>query len=889
MIRSKLDMHMVLLIAVTVTMGLLIFYRIADHGYYYLASLGDAKEQYVHFFNLFHDLVRSGELPFWSWTYGPGGSFWNDFGYYMLGDIFIWPLLLLPKAWFPLSFIPITILKITLISLGTYLLLKKIGIKKWISFIAGIANSFALFNFDHFYTHYFFLNAAVYFPFVLLGYERFLSAKKPAFLIGVLFLASISNFYFLFMITIGLFFYSIFRYFTFHHNHGGFKGFFYFHIKLACVYLLSLGTAMVIFLPSVISLFHSNVFHRPDKASIEKILDWSELLTKLVWQGGMSFLPLIVLPLVLVNGLKRYWFHALMIIAVFLMIDFQEINSLIAGLSSPFEFRALFLYNTLLITFSAVVLNEMDFTRIKNIVILLLTSSLLSIWLLKNPFTHYAGYIEYLPALFAVLFIFSQNLSAIGAKKCLVLLSSLTVILYSLLLPYSLVTDLLTRTEGGNPGNSHKGVWGVLPLLTKNDYEHYYNNAEVKKTLLQLKKDHDFYRIYPNNPQVLGNNSSLSYGFRSFYSYNSLLKWDLQSFEMDTLAQMGSRRINTLKGYPNDTFVTTLLNNKYSVSFTGTKTQLYGYVPVYQKDNIIIEKNKYFLPVGFLYNGAISSSEFNQMNGSLHDDIMLKNAVVSESDYKDLDLPTNTKTSIEIAGSLSQAVFNSPTKVKKKEKGLLISSRNPIEITIPVKGHSLSDLSVFADIVPYTTNHGITMHALNNAGKNYIFEKNMRNNQYALTQYYYTDTTNKVIFHFGKDQETKWIKLQLQPGTFVLKDIRVTLSSYEDYKKEIKHYQKDSLKKINYGNNFIKGHYNSKRNSVLFLSIPYSSGWKASIDGKKVKTFPVHTAFMGIYAPKGSHSVTLKFIPEGFVPGLLISIISLGTALLVIRKKLLSP
>ncbi|CEG29092.1 YfhO family protein [Bacillus sp. B-jedd] len=870
--RKKIDPFIIILALIVIFLTSIIFYRIFEKGYFFVSLVGDMREQYIHFFNLFHSQIRNGELPFWTWNYGPGGSFWNEFGYYMLGDVFIWPLLLLPQEWFPYSFIPMTIIKIYLISLGTYLLLRKIGTDKKISLTAGIISSLALFNFDHFYTHYFFLNSAVYFPFILLGYERYASQKKFLLLFFMLFLAGISNFYFMFINTLGLIFYILFRYFLINRAQKSFKDFWAFHFRIVGIYLLALGSAMIIFLPSVISLFQSNAFHRPDVINFDNVLGINDLIKKLIWQGGMNFLPLLMLPLFFING-KKYIPHALISIFLFVVVTFQEINRIVGGLSSPYEFRSFFIINTLMIVLAAIALDEINFTKKRNMLVLVLLSTTICFWLEKNPFTHYANIIKYLPIVFALAFIVSQFVGS-SKKKYFSLISSMVLIFYPLMLSYSLMNDLLERTEGKDPGSYHKGVWGVLPLMKKSDYENLYNNEKVKYALGQLKADSDFYRINTSDSEILANNSSMTYNYKSFYAYNSMLKWKLQEFEMDFLAQPGSRRLSTLKSHINNTFLNTILNNKYHISFKDKHSNLYGYTPIFEKNGIIIEKNAFYLPFGFMYSSALPDSMLLKYDADL-DEVMFNNATVSDSVFKKYNLETKWTYNLKTLGSMSKAKINEATRVKKNNGKLFVDSNKPIEILIPVQKHPESELTLYANIIPYTKNDGITMNAITSGGKNLVFEKNMRYNQYDLYQYHHEDTTNKVLFRFGKDRETEWVKLVIQPGRFLIKDINVVAGDYSLYKKKVKEYQNKSLKDLVYGNNFVKGNYKSEENSILFLSIPYSKGWKAQVDGNNVEIFPVHSTYSGIFAPKGEHKIYLNYKPEGFIIGGLISFLSI--------------
>ncbi|TWT07148.1 YfhO family protein [Planococcus sp. CPCC 101016] len=881
---KKFDFHVILLALLVLIMGVLIFYRIPANGYFFISLAGDTFNQYVHFFNLFHDLVRSGEMPFWSWNYGPGGSFWNDFGYYMLGDIFIWPLLLLPKAWFPASFIPMTLFKIFLICLGTYLLLKKLGINRNIALVAGIAYGFALFNFDHFYTHYFFMNATVYFPFILLGYERFLSQRKPVLLFTVLVLASISNFYFLFMITLGLFMYSVFRYFTAEHTQKTGKAFLLFHLKLSLLYLLALGTAMIIFLPSVFSLLQSNALHRTGQPIIDVLLLPAEVIQKLLWQGGINFLPLLVLPLLFINGSKkRFWIYGVAGILLVAILMVQNLHLLIAGFSSPFEFRAFFIFNLFFIILGARALHDIRFKQVKNSILLIFISLLFYLWLENNPFTHYAEWIKFLPIAFAVLFAAGHFFTKQRIQFPLFTLAASAVIAYSFLLPHSLMTDLIAQSDGEDFAETHKGVWGVLPLMNEEHYRTYFDNQEIKDGLAPIQDDSDLYRILINYPGILGYNASMSFGYRSYIAYQSLLDWNLQRFEMDYLATAGNRRLNVINGFPSSTFLTTLLNNKYTVSFAGPYN-LYGYETVYEEGNTVIEENQFFLPIGFLYESALPLSSLGEPSDPLLDEKILRNAVLPDQVFEQSGLKPAEATASQTIGSLENAVFDDNTQVEYRSDGIWIASETPIQINIPVQPHALSELTVYADVLPYTENEGLTIQAANNLGSSHVLQKNMRSNRYVIDQYNYLEAKNQVLFRFGMDSETDTIQLTIQPGEFLLKDIQVTAVDYGAYEEIVTAYQNNSLQDIEYGNNTINGHYNAEEEAVLFLSIPYSEGWKASIDGQPVDTFPVHSAYTGILAPSGEHAIALKYRPEGFLSGLLISIISLlGAAFLFIR------
>ncbi len=73
--------------------------------------------------------------------------------------------------------------------------------------------------------------------------------------------------------------------------------------------------------------------------------------------------------------------------------------------------------------------------------------------------------------------------------------------------------------------------------------------------------------------------------------------------------------------------------------------------------------------------------------------------------------------------------------------------------------------------------------------------------------------------------------------------------------------------------------------TFIGTSIPAWKGWKLSIDGKRAPLHPFNHAFLGFEAPAGRHDVVLRYLPDGFVWGLGVSLASvLACAGLSLRK-----
>lgn len=76
-------------------------------------------------------------------------------------------------------------------------------------------------------------------------------------------------------------------------------------------------------------------------------------------------------------------------------------------------------------------------------------------------------------------------------------------------------------------------------------------------------------------------------------------------------------------------------------------------------------------------------------------------------------------------------------------------------------------------------------------------------------------------------------------------------------------------------NTKIEGTINLENPELIYTSIPQDGGWKVYVDGKKVDDILIADTLVGFRANAGTHEITFKYHVPGYIPGLLITIISL--------------
>ena len=69
---------------------------------------------------------------------------------------------------------------------------------------------------------------------------------------------------------------------------------------------------------------------------------------------------------------------------------------------------------------------------------------------------------------------------------------------------------------------------------------------------------------------------------------------------------------------------------------------------------------------------------------------------------------------------------------------------------------------------------------------------------------------------------------------------------------------------------------------LLFVSLPYSKGFKAFINGNQTKIYQANIGYMAIIVPAGTSIIEFKYMTPGLNFGLILSIISLISVIILL-------
>lgn len=288
-----------------------------------------------------------------------------------------------------------------------------------------------------------------------------------------------------------------------------------------------------------------------------------------------------------------------------------------------------------------------------------------------------------------------------------------------------------------------------------------------------------------------------------------------------------------------------------------TKPDLYYYPLIQTIGDVEMRKNPYALPVGFGSAASIKNVDTHTTTPlDLQSDLL--NALqgtpfsanyFSEVDETSLDL-TNTsikgstlRRKIQRNGPEGDASFRFVFPTNGKDSYYLTFHPSIKEKTI----------SPFLNEAPFHFYHTYYEPLVFNVGNPVSpspssFRIEMKKNE--------VETTNMAIYRLDTDR----------------------------FKDTIRILQKGGLRVESFTNTSLAGYVHIQPSqSVLLLTIPYSKGWKATVDGKPVRPYKVVDGLMAIDISPGEHMVSFSFFPPLLLEGMGVSLLS-WIVLLVLHK-----
>ena len=140
---------------------------------------------------------------------------------------------------------------------------------------------------------------------------------------------------------------------------------------------------------------------------------------------------------------------------------------------------------------------------------------------------------------------------------------------------------------------------------------------------------------------------------------------------------------------------------------------------------------------------------------------------------------------------------------------------------------------------------------------------------------------NSYLFNLGYSDEERTSLTITFPikGTFKLADIELYALPMANYPAQVEALRAEPLENIHWGTNSLTGTVDLSTDKVLCVSVPYSKGWTAAVDGEKTEILCGNYMFMCLPLTAGHHDIVFSYCSPGLKAGIIISLVSLGIVL----------
>ncbi|ETI91837.1 MAG: hypothetical protein Q607_CBUC00018G0030 [Clostridium butyricum DORA_1] len=801
------------------------------------------------------------DIPFWNWDLGLGFNLSFIYTY----DMFYWLTIFLPIEWLVNAYSILIILKLYLSGLFLILYLFEINIIGYSSIIGGLVYSFCGYALFAGIRHPFFISPMVIFPLVILGIEKYFIKNKSGLLVISVFIATVSHYYFLYMIGIGSAIYTVVRCYTLKNEclKDNIKKVFYIGIK--CI--LGIGIGAFALLPNICMFFQSNrnITHKSIGLFYSKSYYKSFIMSFISpeitgkWTILMfSAIVIIVIPLIFTTIYKKYKYIKIMFIIMTVMLLFPRIGSAMNGFSDVSN-RWIFMYCFFIACAVSVALCQIQLFKKQYFVLIAITfmSYLIVVIIFKGLDMEYIT-----PILFGILIISIMYAERI-MNSCKNKNICKIILIFTVMLNITYVANCYYMPKGSNYIKQFVDNSKVIDKYSKNvsDFESILKKDKMfrtDQTYFGMGNQYGGSRTVSNDGLVSNINSSAQ--------YISMMNKNIYEF-CDQNSLFNIKMLDSVIGYDNRTILENLLSVKYKIINKNESVYLgKGYEKLEENKDLILYENKNVLPMGVFYSDYISTEDYQKLD-AIDKSMSLVQGVVVEDE--------------NIANKLNKI----EPKIYSNQNKFYIDTNSDIELnenTIVVKEEN-AEIRLITDV---PSNCEIYLDIKNidkkeNSSKRIYVSRKQKEKNIILSEkddIYDPNIKNKLICLGYTDKELKGEQIKIRfadKGTYTFDDINVKIINMEKYDSFIEKLKSQALRNIEYGSNYIKGSINATNNGIMFFSIPYDKGWSVEVDGNKVETLKVNSAFLGVPLKSGEHTMTLKFCPPGLKIGICITLTSI--------------
>ena len=825
-----------------------------------------------------HTLV----IPMWDMSIGFGADIFTTMHYYGLGDPFTILTMFVPEAHMDKFYCLLYLIKLYIAGWGATIFVRHHGVKRKGAIAAALIYCFCVWGMFFCIHQYCFMVPLITFPYLLYGADMVLEKKNPLLFIVSLTYAGISNFYFLYMLVLLTIAYVIFRYFI------NVRKFVIKDILTVLGRFILLGASSmmmsaVILLPAVMTMMSSSRYSAERNVSIlyqlNYYLRYLNGFTGNTENGDWTvfgFTPITFLAVVLMFTLKKKYtkvkicFIAMTVVSLvpfggFALNGFAYVCN---RWSWAFALLAGYIVGLMLPEFGHIDSKQKSVLAISSLAYGIITS----------------------------ISVVSRAIDTRGIAALLLLEALLIIMLSSTWDERKMQLLICGLVFAGIFANAYfrYSEYGMDSGLGE-----YLNFSEANKILKDTNADEliddsqDFGRVEEYDTPFEDNSSAIRRAYTTNY-YMSMTAPYVPSFIINN--GLNAERTYMYSNLNSRSILETLFSVSHAVVGNGAEELVpYGFTATGEYKDIEDKRvaayaNENALPLGYTYDKWTSIDDYEKMTLAERQEAMLNGVVVEDSTLKKAEntfeshsilksVEGNSKVEIKdgkiyVKKDASYVKLNVEQDFDNSELYLVLTGLNFNGISekdqytdeewkalSPIKRAGIevsdkeSDIDDSADIVFTYGNKTAAINYMNHSNIYYCGQ-----DDYIINMgYIKEDSSDKMYITFDK------------AGVYEFSSIDVVAQPMDSLAEKAAELGKEHLENVEFGTNEIKGSISVSDDKLLAMSVPYSKGWTAYVDGKKTEIKQANIMFMAIELSKGKHDIRLVYRSPYMYEGAMLS------------------
>ena len=825
------------LLALLTAAAIFVPFIIIDKGYFLF--YGDFNVQQIPFYKLCHDAILSGKT---AWDFGTdlGANFVGSYSFYTLGSPFFLLTLLFPSNFVPYLMGPLFILKFGCAALTAYCFIRRFTRTPDAARIGALLYAFSGFSiYNIFFNH--FHEAIILFPLLLLSAELLLTENKRGFFALMVGVCAIVNYFFFFGMVVFTVIYFIVR---------AFSGCYGLTVKRFAVFVfeafVGLGISAVLLLPSVMSVMGNarlsdiiygwgavlygreqiyayiiqSCFFPPDIPARPVFFPGAEVQ----WSSVAVWLPLFSMVGVFatMRQKKGHWQRRLLGITAFMALV-PILNSAFYMFNNAFYTR--WYYMPILImalaTAQRIEESDTDFTVPFRWTLGITLAITLVVGLFPSAaegdfFKRFGLYNKDDAHVYFYRFIITCAIAIISLIILRLILPKLKTNFKSFC---SLATVFILVISAGS------GIFFVYTGKT-----HSFDTQTVMLDQLIESKfelpDSTTYRVDVYDGV---DNTAMFLGLRTINAFHSVVPTSVTDFWKFVGEERGVASRPTTQSYA----ARSLLSVKYLIERDGKQAgddtfsdedgnvKMPGFTKTGNKDGYTVYRNENYIPYGFTYDYFVTVSQAETVEAAQRSNLMVKALVLSDEQAKKYD---GILTNYKYKEILDQRLAKTDESTKDEATG------NTDDIDRPLTDEELRETEQTTD----------TQSAQS------VISSQLTVSELAANE--------PIDYTTDKNLSTKFTADSLSADAA---ERAATAGTYTE------------------NTNGFSETITLSRKNLVFFSVPYDSGWSATVNGKPVEIEKVNIGFMAVLCEAGQNEIVFTYTTPGLFTGIIVTGVSL--------------